>query len=259
MDQRIVAITGVAGGIGSATAQVFSELGWHVIGIDRRASARKEVSCDHFIRADVSELDAPRQIFMEIASHYPQLDALVNNAACQICKPLIQTTAAEWDQIFACNVRSIHLSVAQAYPLLREARGAIVNVSSVHAVATSKGIGAYAASKGALLALTRSMALEFGEDGVRANAVLPGAVDTPMLHAGLSRGHIDAADDGASPGSAIGLLVRGLGKKHVMGRVGLPREIGQAIAFLADSEKSSFVTGQAMIVDGGATARLSTE
>ena len=251
MDKRIVAITGVAGGIGGASARVFSELGWHVVGIDRRASARDEAKVDHFIRADVADEDAPHQIFEEIASKYGRLDALVNNAACQICKPLVETTAAEWDQIFACNVRSVHLSVAKAYPIIKKVGGAIVNVSSVHAVATSKHIAAYAASKGALLALTRAMALEFGEDGVRVNAVLPGAVDTPMLHAGLSRGHVQG-DDTAK-------LVRGLGKKHVMGRVGKPREIGQAIAFLADSEKSSFITGQAMIVDGGATARLSTE
>ena len=258
MDQRIVAITGVAGGIGGASAKVFAEMGWHVVGIDRRAGAKDEARCDHFICADVAHEDAPHQIFEEIASKYGRLDALVNNAACQICKPLIETTAAEWDQIFACNVRSVHLSVAQAYPIIKKVQGAIVNVSSVHAVATSKHIAAYAASKGALLALTRAMALEFGEDGVRVNAVLPGAVDTAMLHAGLSRGQVQEGNGEASR-ATIDKLVRGLGKKHVMGRVGKPREIGQAIAFLADSERSSFITGQAMIVDGGATARLSTE
>jgi NAD(P)-dependent dehydrogenase (short-subunit alcohol dehydrogenase family) len=150
-----------------------------------------------------------------------------------------------------CNVRSVYLSVRQAYPLLKKSAGAIVNVSSVHAVATSVGIAAYAASKGALLALTRAMALEFGPEGVRANAILPGAVDTPMLHAGLARGQ--------SSGDTTAQLVRGLGKKHVMGRVGKPAEIGQTILFLADSDRSSFMTGQALIVDGGATARLSTE
>ena len=99
--------------------------------------------------------------------------------------------------------------------------------------------------------LTRAMALEFGPESVRVNAVLPGAVDTPMLHAGLSRGHLQ--------GDSITKLLRGLGKKHVMGRVGKPHEIGQTIRFLAGPERSSFMTGQALIVDGGATARLSTE
>jgi NAD(P)-dependent dehydrogenase (short-subunit alcohol dehydrogenase family) len=248
--KRVVAITGVAGGIGRATAGVFRDDGWTVVGIDRRNGSLTP-SVDQFIKADISETDAPHQIFESILSKQGRLDALVNNAACQVCKPLLDTTPEEWDAVMSCNVRSVYLSVKQAFPLLRKSGGAIVNVSSVHAVATSVGIAAYAASKGALLALTRAMALEFGPENVRANAVLPGAVDTPMLHAGLSRGNVQ--------GESVAKLVRGLGKKHVMGRVGKPAEIGQTILFLADSQRSSFMTGQALIVDGGATARLSTE
>ena len=248
--KRVVAITGVAGGIGRGTARVFYEAGWVVVGIDRK-KADDLPDVHRFIHADISDDEAPHHIFETIASKEGRLDALVNNAACQICKPILETTAEEWDKVFTCNARSVFLSVKQAYPLLKKSGGAIVNVSSVHAVATSCGIAAYAASKGALLALTRAMALEFGPESVRVNAVLPGAVDTPMLHAGLSRGHVQ--------GDSVAKLVRGLGKKHVMGRVGQPREIGQTILFLADSERSSFMTGQALIVDGGATARLSTE
>jgi len=249
--KKLAVITGVAGGIGGASARVFADAGWEVVGVDRRKVEASETAAHHFIHADISETEAPAHVFEIVRSKYGRLDALVNNAACQICKPIVETTAEEWDKIFACNVRSIHLSVASSFSMLKESGGAIVNVSSVHAIATSCNIAAYAASKGALLALTRAMALEFGPDGVRVNAVLPGAVDTRMLHAGLSRGHVEGED--------IGKLVRGLGKKHVMGRVGKPKEIGQAIYFLADSEKSSFITGQALVVDGGATARLSTE
>jgi NAD(P)-dependent dehydrogenase (short-subunit alcohol dehydrogenase family) len=248
--KRVVAITGVAGGIGSATAQVFHEAGWTVVGIDRRRDA-KAPGLDDFVLADVSEPEAPHGIMERIGSRHGRLDALVNNAACQVCKPILETSVEEWDMLQACNVRSVFLSAQSAYRMLKESRGAVVNVSSVHAVATSVGIAAYAASKGALLALTRAMALEFGPDHVRVNAVLPGAVDTPMLHAGLGRGHVQ--------GDSVARLVRGLGKKHVLGRVGKPREIAQTILFLADNEKSSFMTGQALIVDGGATARLSTE
>jgi NAD(P)-dependent dehydrogenase (short-subunit alcohol dehydrogenase family) len=250
MMKRVVAITGVAGGIGRATARVFYEAGWVVVGVDRKKSdGIPEVH--RFIQADISDPEAPHQIFETITAKEGRLDALINNAACQVCKPFLETSPEEWDQVFACNARSVFLSVKQAYPMLKKNGGAIVNVSSVHAVATSCGIAAYAASKGALLALTRAMALEFGPENVRVNAVLPGAVDTPMLHAGLSRGHVQ--------GDTIAKLVRGLGKKHVMGRVGKPHEIGQTILFLADAERSSFMTGQALIVDGGATARLSTE
>lgn len=248
---RVVLITGVAGGIGYGTASVFSRAGWRVIGVDRRKALGDLPVVDHYIHADISVQADLDTIFQEVKAQDGQLNALVNNAAVQICKPLLETTAEEWDTIMAANVRSIFLAVQQAYPLLRQSQGAIVNVSSVHAVATSVGIAAYAASKGALLALTRAMALEFGPDDVRVNAVLPGAVETPMLHAGLSRGHVD--------GNQLDELVRGLGKKHVMGRVGQPEEIGSTILFLADSEQSSFMTGQALVVDGGATARLSTE
>jgi len=248
--KRVVAITGVAGGIGRATARVFYEAGWVVVGVDRK-NGQEHPDVHRFIHADISENEAPHHIFETIASKEGRLDALVNNAACQVCKPLMETTPEEWDQVFACNARSVFLSVKQAYPMLKKCGGSIVNVSSVHAVATSCGIAAYAASKGALMALTRAMALEFGPENVRVNAVLPGAVDTPMLHAGLSRGHVQ--------GDTIAKLVRGLGKKHVMGRVGKPHEIGQTILFLADSDRSSFMTGQSLIVDGGATARLSTE
>jgi NAD(P)-dependent dehydrogenase (short-subunit alcohol dehydrogenase family) len=248
--KRVVLITGVAGGIGSATAQVFAEAGWHVVGVGRQDTPDLP-GVHHFIHADISVHGDAAGIYSEVAGQEGRLDALVNNAAVQICKPLLETTPEEWDMVMTNNLRSVFLGVQHAYPMLHQQKGAIVNVSSVHAVATSCNIAAYAASKGALLALTRAMALEFGPDGVRVNAILPGAVDTKMLRAGLNRGHVE--------GDNVEQLVRGLGRKHVMGRVGQPEEIGRAILFLADNEQSSFMTGQALIVDGGATARLSTE
>lgn len=244
-----VLITGAAGGIGQATCRVFHEAGWSVIGVDRREARLDGV--DRYLVADISDPAAPGRIMREVRETSDRLDALVNNAAMQICKPILETSPEEWDLVMASNIRSVFLSVREAYPMLAKARGSIISVSSVHAVATSKNIAAYAASKGALLAFTRSMALEFGEAGIRVNAVLPGAVDTPMLHDGLARGHVEA--------DSVDGLVRGLGRKHVLGRVGTPEEIGKAILFLADPGLSSFITGQSLIVDGGAMARLSTE
>lgn len=249
MTKRVALITGAAGGIGSATCRVFHEAGWTVVGVDRRHEAVAGV--DRFIEADISDPASPDRIFKELESHTGRLDAIVNNAAMQICKPIVETTAEEWDQVMASNVRSVFLSAKAAYPLLCKSKGSIINVSSVHAMATSRNIAAYAASKGALSSFTRSMALEFGVDEIRVNAVLPGAVDTPMLHAGLERGHVE-------PGS-LDELVRGLGERHVLGRVGQPEEIGKVILFLADANQSSFITGQSIVVDGGALARLSTE
>jgi len=248
--KRVVLITGVAGGIGRATAQVFAEAGWYVAGVDRQHMSGMPTVA-HFIQADISDLDAPERIFGELDCRVGQLDALINNAAIQICKPILETTHEDWEAIMATNVRSVFFCVRAAYSLLKKNGGAIVNVSSVHAIATSAGIAAYAASKGALLALTRAMALEFGPDHIRVNAIIPGAIETSMLYAGLGRGRVE--------GNTTAGLISDLGKKHVMGRVGRPDEIGKAILFLADNDKSSFMTGQALIVDGGATARLSTE
>ena len=191
-------------------------------------------------------------IFEKAHAFTDSLNALVNNAALQIAKPLIETTVEEWDAVMAANLRSVFLGVKLAHPLLKARGGAaIVNVSSVHAIQTSANIAAYAASKGGLLALTRAMAIELAPDNIRANAVLPGAVDTPMLRAGLGRGHLG--------GENMQDRLDNLARKTVNGRVGTPKEIANAIYFLADNEQSSFMTGQALVIDGGATARLSTE
>jgi len=249
--KRIAVITGVAGGIGSATAKVFVQAGWQVIGIDIRDPDNLPDEI-RVIKSDISCLESLERLFAAIYQGEGRVDVLVNNAAVQICKPLVDTTPEEWDAVMGANMRSVFLATRTVFPIMKaQGGGAIVNVSSVHAIATSKNIAAYAASKGALLAFTRAAALEFGPDNVRVNAILPGAIDTPMLHAGLNRGHVN--------GRSIDELVRGLGHKHVMGRVGQPEEIGRAILFLADNMQSSFMTGQALVVDGGATARLSTE
>ncbi len=248
--KRVVLITGVAGGIGRATSQEFADAGWQVIGVDRR-QVNDLLGVSHFIHADISEPKNIQRIFEEVTVNEGRLDALINNAAIQICMPLLEMELEDWDATMACNVLSVFLAGRHAYPLLKETGGAIVNVSSVHAIATSVGLAAYAASKGALLSLTRAMALELGKDNIRVNAVLPGAVDTPMLRSGLDRGFMQ--------GRSIDELVRELGNKHIVGRVGRPEEIARTIFFLADNEQSSFITGQAIVVDGGATARLSTE
>jgi len=247
---RWVVVTGAAGGIGRAAVAVFHGEGWQTVAVDRDRAGGFPAGAE-FHQADVSDPAAVAGLFQWLRGKTDRLDALVNNAAVQIVKPLIETTVEEWDAVMASNLRSIFLTAREGYPLLRAAKGAIVNVSSVHAVATSVDIAAYAASKGGSLALTRAMALEFARDGVRVNAILPGAVDTPMLHAGLMRGH--------GAGGSIEERMADLAGRTVMGRIGTPEEIARAILFLADSEESSFMTGQSMIVDGGATCRLSTE
>jgi NAD(P)-dependent dehydrogenase (short-subunit alcohol dehydrogenase family) len=251
-EPRTVLITGAAGGIGRATVQLFASSGWRVIGVDRAPFGEPFPEDGVYIQSDISIGGNLESIFAQAHAYTGALNALVNNAAVQIAKPLLQTSVEEWDAVMASNLRSVFLSAKLAHPLFKAAGGgAIVNVSSVHAVATSANIAAYAASKGGLLALTRAMAIEFAPDNIRVNAILPGAVDTPMLRAGLNRGHVSGGD--------IQTRLDNLARKTVNGRVGQPGEIAHAIYFLADEVQSSFMTGQAMIVDGGATARLSTE
>jgi glucose 1-dehydrogenase len=249
---RTILITGAAGGIGRAAVFLFAQNGWRVIGVDRNSFGEDFPSNGLFIQADVARPEDMQSIFERAHAFTDSLDALVNNAALQVAKPLVETTVEEWDAVMAANLRSVFLGVKLAYPLLKAQGGAaVVNVSSVHAVQTSANIAAYAASKGGILALTRAMAIEFAPDQVRVNAILPGAVDTPMLRAGLDRGHVGHGD--------MQERLDNLARKTVNGRVGQPIEIAHAIYFLADNEQSSFMTGQALVVDGGATARLSTE
>jgi len=243
-----VIITGACGGIGRSAAAAFQAAGWHVIGIDRTA-APSELEVDEFVCADLSADDGVRDVRRELG-HIDRLDALINNAALQVNQPLVQTSDDEWQAVMDTNVRSAFQMIREFHSALSAARGSVVNVSSVHAVATSPNVAVYAISKGALVALTRSAALELAAEGIRCNAVLPGAVLTPMLEAGLSRRpHPDG------PGGNLAALV----ERTPLGFVATPAQIAPTIVHLADTELSPYTTGQMMVVDGGATIRLGTE
>lgn len=253
MERSTVLITGVLGGIGSATAALFQADGWQVIGVDVAASpAGMEPRVDRLVQTDISDPESVTTLMRSIADTEGRLDALVNNAAVQIAKPLAETSLEDWDWLMGVNLRAPFWCIHQALPLLQASgSGSVVNISSVHAVATSRQIAAYAASKGALGALTRALAVELAEQGIRINAVLPGAVDTPMLRAGFSRGHLR--------GENLEDQLREFYQRQTLGRIARPEEIAQAVLFLADPARSSFITGESLVVDGGATIRLSTE
>ncbi|NIR61072.1 MAG: SDR family oxidoreductase, partial [Gammaproteobacteria bacterium] len=140
-EQPVVVITGSAGGIGAAAARVFAAAGWHVVGVDRAGGAPPD-GVARFVQVDIADEAANRAIFEGVAAQEGRLDALVNNAAIQIAKRLVETEPAEWDQVMASNVRAVYLAIRHAHPLLKQSGGSIVNVSSVHAVATSVGLAA---------------------------------------------------------------------------------------------------------------------
>lgn len=231
----VAVVTGAARGIGAAVCEQLEADGWDVVGIDREPMTRPGALC--FDLAD------PAAIATALGE-LPRVDGLVNNAAHQFSKPLLETSAEEWDAMFAINLRAPFLCIRAVACQLIAVRGAVVNVSSVHAHATSLSRSAYAASKGGLAAFTRGAALELAPHGVRVNSVAPGAVDTAGLRAGLDE-----------------LLTgeRSLLERTPLRRIGRANEIAQAVAFLLDGERSGFMTGQNVVIDGGALARLSTE
>lgn len=250
---RVVVVTGVAGGIGRACAVAFMQAGWDVAGVGRGSRpdglpGRWYGQIDLGLRTATDRL---RDFFAEVG----QIDALVNNAAMQVSKPVETTTDAEWAAVMATNAAAPFIALREAIPYLRATKGCVVNVASVHAVATAGGVAAYAASKGALVALTRSAALELGGDGIRVNAVIPGAIDTKMLRGDAGR-RVGSAS-GEQAGEQAGLDA--IAARTPLRRIGRPEEIAQAVLFLAEADRSSFITGHALVADGGVLARLASE
>ena len=185
--KKVALLTGALGGIGSATAAVLRESGYLVIGMDR---SEGESAADHFLQCDIRAFHADANSVKDTVAKIRQicdgkLDLLVNNAAYQIVKPLEETSSTEWDLVMSTNVTAPFCLIREFLPELKAARGSIVNVSSIHANLTKPGFVAYATSKGALCALTRALAVELGDSGVRCNAILPAATATPMLLAGF--------------------------------------------------------------------------
>ena len=198
-------------------------------------------------RADVTSSADVMELVAFVAEAYGGVDVLVNSAGVQRYGTVVETGEEVWDEVLGVNLKGIYLTCKHAIPEMRKrGGGAIVNVSSVQAFASQKGVAAYTASKGGVNALTRAMALDHAEEGIRVNAVCPASVDTPMLRwsANLFKGNKTAEE-----------TLEGWGKMHPMGRVARPEEVAEVIAFLA-GPRASFVTGSEYKVDGGMLAAL---
>ena len=243
--KRLAVVTGVSGSIGTAVASVMRAAGWEVAGIDRQESGAGH--CDRFVQLDLSRWRDIGAALRELVGDDP-VSALINNAGVQFVQPVESISDQALEDIFAVNAFAPIVAVRSVSANLEAAHGAVVNVASIHATATSRGMAAYAASKAALTGFTRGAALDMGRAGVRVNAVLPGAVDTQMLRGGLI-----ARAGGVEAGLAQ------LARATPLGRVGQPEEIANLVVYLCEADQSSFITGQCFVIDGGATARLGTE
>jgi len=236
-----VLVTGAAGGIGKSICEIFFKAGYRIIGVDRSETTDLPYEVLHFDISDLSRADADCELFYRRVEELAEgrLDALVNNAAIQIVKPVEAIDASDWAETLNTNLLAPFWLIQRFLPLLRAAKGCVVNIASIHTNVTKPEFSMYAASKGALVSLTRALAVELAPD-VRVNTVIPAATDTPMLRAGFE-GNQDRLDV--------------LGSYHPLGRIAQPAEVAQVALFLAGPQ-AIFVTGSAINVDGGIGACL---
>ncbi len=240
--RKNVLITGGAGGIGSACAHVFAERGYNV-GIAYHKSEREALKLKNEILAlkcdceiygcDISSRDEVEGMFRSFSERLGTVDVLVNNAAVAQQKLFCDITLWEWNRIFDINVTGVFNTCQCALrDMIYNKSGSIVNVSSVWGITGASCEAHYSATKGAVIALTKSLAKEYGPSNIRVNAVSPGVIDTKM------NSQLSSED------------IKSLASETPLGRIGTAREAAEAIYFLA-SENASFITGQVLTCDGG--------
>jgi 2-keto-3-deoxy-L-fuconate dehydrogenase len=249
---RTAVVTGAARGIGRAIVERFLDEGASVLMTQRSIAAGEEayaeLAREHpgrvaFHAADIRDPASVAGLMDAAVKRFGALDILCNNAGIGLLRSVHETSDEEYELVMDTNVRGVFLACRHAIPrMLERGRGSIVNIGSVAGSVGFERDGAYCASKGAVLALTRQMALDYSSRGIRVNCVCPGFVETVMM-----RRFIDSHEDPAPVRERIVAM-------HPIGRVGRPEEVAGAAAFLA-SDDASFVTGTSLPVDGGLLAR----
>jgi len=240
---KVALITGASGGIGRATAVVFAQQGAELILTDRDLAACEQVAaeCDAqgarvtALAADMSNQSEVETLADRALARHGAIDVLVCNAGIQPISPLHEVTAADWDRLMQINLRSAHTLCARFAPEMgRRGGGAIILMASITALRGAKGLGLYAMSKAALAQMARNLALEWGPQGVRANALAPGLIRSPMTERFLKDQSFTTRRLAATP----------------LRRVGEPYEVAGVAAMLA-SAAGGFVSGQTIVIDGG--------
>jgi len=246
LEKRVVVVTGSGSGIGRACASEFAAEGARVVvaDIDLRAAGETaaRIGADGGqatpMQVDVADPDSVQRLVGDVVREFQAVHALVNNAAIQVNKTVEDTSPAEWSRQMAVNVGGVFHCSKYFLPHLRAVRGSIVNMSSVNGYFVEPFCAGYCATKGAIIALTKAMAIDHGKDGVRVNCICPGYID-----AGLAEGYFQAQPDPVAARQEAGML-------HALWRIGKPEEVAKVAVFLA-SDSASFMTGSAVVVDGG--------
>ncbi len=242
---QVAVLTGAASGIGRATAEFAVREGARIVAVDRDAAALAALTdalgeghC-RSVAGDVLDEELARRTVDDTVAAWGRVDILVTAAGISLGQPALETTLAHWNEVMAVNATGTFLWIRECLrPMTAQKHGAIVTIASQLARAGGRNNASYVTSKGAVVALTKAVALDYVDQGVRCNTVLPGATETPLLRRSLNR----APDANAAAARSQA--------RHAMGRFGKPEEIAAAIIYLASSD-ASFVTGIELPVDGG--------
>ena len=245
LEGKRVIVTGGGQGIGRGIVEAFLDEGARVAVLQRRELASELRDRGAIgIQADLSDAETIPTAVTHAIERLGTVDVLVNNAGIMFERATEEITVLEWDLMMALNLRAPMFLVQAALPHMRErGGGSIINISSIEALGSNPLHAAYSASKAGVHGLTRALAVDLGNDGIRCNAINPGWIDTE-----LSANYLDTASD---PVAARDSLLR----LHPVGRTGSPADIGTVAVFLA-SDRSAFITGETLTVDGGRTKKL---
>jgi len=236
---KVALVTGASSGIGLAIAKRLQAEGARVFTAQRRTDDAFEG-----IEADLSDTEAPQRVIDQVVQTSGRLDILINNAGLMRESSIVDGHLDDWHDTLALNLTAPYLLIRHALPHLIVTGGAIVNIGSIEGLGSNPGHSAYCASKAGLHALTRAVAVDHGDQGIRCNAIAPGWIDTP-----LNVDYIESMENPAQFRESIKRI-------HPVARTGKPDEVAALAVFLASSD-ASFITGQVMTADGGRMAKLS--